>query len=53
MRLFFVALFIIIATNIGANAIKQVNQMQDDKMSAFCKSVPIGASYDDVCKEFR
>ena len=40
-------------TVIGVNAINNVSDMQDAKMTRFCQSVPVGASYDEMCKEFR
>ena len=47
------SLVIIVGTTIGVNAINSVSQMQDAKMTRFCKSVPVGASYDEMCKDFR
>ena len=40
-------------TVIGVNAINNVSEMQDAKMTRFCKQIPVGASYDEMCKEFR
>ena len=53
MRFILVAVVISFGTMIGVNAINNVSQMQDAKMTRFCQSVPIGASYDEMCKEFR
>ena len=53
MRLTLAAFVIIIGAIIGTSAIQTVNQMQDSKLQRFCKSIPVGASYDDLCKDFR
>ena len=53
MRFILVAVVIGFGTMIGVNAINNVSEMQDAKMTRFCQSVPIGASYDEMCKEFR
>ena len=53
MRLILASLVIIFGTVIGCNAINAVSNMQDAKMSRFCKSVPIGASYDEMCRDYR
>jgi hypothetical protein len=53
MRLILAAFVIIIGTTIGVNAINSVSNMQDAKLSRFCKGVPVGSSYDDMCKDFR
>ena len=53
MRLFLSALVIIIGTAIGVNAINTVSQLQDAKQQRFCKQIPIGAGYDEMCKDFR
>ena len=53
MRFILVAVMISFGTAIGVNAINNVSEMQDAKMTRFCQSVPIGASYDEMCKEFR
>ena len=53
MRLFFLAVVVTFGTVIGVNAIDNVSNMQDAKMTRFCQSVPVGASYDEMCKEFR
>ncbi len=53
MRLFLASLVIIIGTTIGVNAINTVEQLQNDKLSRFCKQIPVGSSYDEMCKDFR
>ena len=53
MRFILVAVVISFGTVIGVNAINNVSEKQDAKMTRFCQSVPIGASYDEMCKEFR
>lgn len=53
MRIILVAFVVILGTNIGINAIRAVSTMQDSKMERFCKSVPVGASYDDECAKYR
>ena len=53
MRIILLAIVVTFSTVIGANAINNVSEMQDTKMTRFCKSVPIGASYDEICKDFR
>ena len=53
MRFILVAVVISFGTVIGVNAINNVSEMQDAKLIRFCQSVPIGASYDEMCKEFR
>lgn len=53
MRLILASMVVIFGTVIGVNAINAVSQMQDSKLSRFCKQVPIGASYDEMCKDFR
>ena len=53
MRFILVAVVISFGTVIGVNAIDNISEMQDAKMTRFCKSVPVGASYDEMCKEFR
>ena len=30
-----------------------VSDLQDAKQQRFCKQVPIGAGYDEMCKDFR
>jgi hypothetical protein len=53
MKIFFVALVVTFGTAIGVNAINMVSDMQDSKMTRFCKQIPVGASYDEMCKDFR
>ena len=53
MRFILVGIVIIVGTTIGVNAINSVSQMQDAKMTRFCKSVPVGANHDEMCKDFR
>ena len=53
MRFILLAVVISFGTVIGVNAINNVSEMQDAKLMRFCHSVPIGASYDEMCKEFR
>ena len=53
MRFILVAVVISFGNVIGFNAINNVSEMQDAKMTRFCKSVPVGASYDEMCRDFR
>ena len=53
MRFILLAFVVTFGTVIGVNAINNVSEMQDAKLIQFCQSVPIGASYDEMCKEFR
>ena len=53
MRLFLVALVVIIGANIGINAIRSISNIQDARTQRICKQLPIGASYDEMCKDFR
>jgi len=53
MRIILVGIVVVFGTMIGVNAIEGVSNLQDSKMTRFCKSAPIGASYDDICKDFR
>jgi hypothetical protein len=53
MRLALVAIVVFVGSIIGCSAINAVSDMQDSKMSRFCKQVPIGAGYDDVCAKYR
>ena len=53
MRLILAGFVIAVGAVIGLSAINTVSQMQDAKLSRFCKQVPIGASYDEMCKDFR
>ena len=32
---------------------EKIQKEEDVKMTRFCQSVPIGASYDEMCKELR
>ena len=51
MRFILVAVVISFGTVIGVNAINNVSNMQDAKMTRFCKQIPVGASYDEMCRE--
>ena len=53
MRIILVSFVVVIGTMIGVNSITTVSKLQDSKMTQFCKSVPVGASYDDMCKDYR
>ena len=53
MRFILLAVVISFGTVIGVNAINNVSDMQDAKMTRFCKQIPVGASYDEMCREFR
>ena len=53
MRIILLGVVVSFSTVIGVNAINNVSDMQDAKMTRFCQSVPIGASYDEMCREFR
>lgn len=53
MRLALAFIVIIFGTLIGYNAINAVSKMQDAKMTQMCKQLPVGASYDKMCKDFR
>ena len=53
MRIILLAVVVTFGTMIGVNAINSVSKMQDAKMTRFCKQVPVGASYDEMCKDFR
>ena len=53
MRIILLAVVVSFGTVIGVNAINNVSDMQDAKMTRFCQSVPIGASYDEMCRDFR
>lgn len=52
MRIALAFLIIIVGANLGINAINAVSNMQDAKLSRFCKSIPRGASYDDICSPY-
>ena len=53
MRIALLAIVVGFGTLIGMSAIDTVSDMQDTKMRRFCKSVPVGASYDDMCSQYR
>ena len=53
MRIFLASIVVIIGTTIGVNSINAVSNMQDAKMTRFCKSIPVGASYDEMCRDYR
>lgn len=53
MRIILLAFVIIIGANIGINAISTVSKIQDAKTERLCKSLPTGAGYDEMCKEYR
>jgi len=53
MRITLLAFVLFFGGLIGVNAITSVSRMQDNKMARFCKQVPIGAGYDDVCAKYR
>jgi len=53
MRIILLAVVVTFGTAIGVNAINMVSDMQDSKMTRFCKQIPVGASYDEMCKDFR
>jgi hypothetical protein len=53
VRLILVAIVVIVGANIGISAVNKVSQFQETKMTRFCQSVPVGASYDEVCRDYR
>ena len=53
MRLTLAAFVIVIGAMIGTTAIQTVNELQNAKLQRFCKSIRQGASYDEMCKDFR
>jgi|TARA_B100000085_G_scaffold160610_1_gene146063 uncharacterized protein (DUF4213/DUF364 family) len=53
MRIFLAAIVVIIGANIGINAINAVSNIQDERQQRFCKQVPVGAGYDEMCREYR
>jgi len=53
MRLILASLVIIIGTAIGVNAINTVSNIQNERTQRLCKQLPTGASYDEMCKDFR
>lgn len=50
MKFFLLALVVTFGT---AMSVVSINDEQDAKMTRFCKSAPVGASYDEMCKDFR
>jgi len=53
MRFALLGIVLVVGTIIGVNAIGTVSDIQDRKMTRLCKSVPVGAGYDEMCREFR
>lgn len=53
MRISLVILVVILGTNLGINAIRSISNIQDAKLQRLCKQLPHGASYDEMCKDFR
>jgi len=53
MRLTLATLVIVFGAMIGTAAIQTVNGFQNEKLQRFCKQIPHGASYDEMCKDFR
>ena len=53
MRLALTFLVVVLGANIGINAIRAVNDMQDSKLERFCQQIPVGASYDEMCARFK
>ena len=53
MRVAFAFIIVIIGANIGIGAINFVSKMQDTKMTRLCQSAPVGASYDEMCRDYR
>jgi hypothetical protein len=53
MRLILLAFVVIFGSIIGTSAINTVSNLQDAKLQRFCKQVPQGASYDEMCARFR
>ncbi len=53
MRLFLASLVLVIGAAIGVNAINTVEKMQNDRMQRLCNSLPTGASYDEMCRDFN
>jgi len=51
----FILLGIVLTSGIfiGTRAINAVSDMQDAKMARFCKTIPVGASYDDICAKYK
>ena len=53
MRIALLSVVVFFGSVIGVNAISAFTDMQDARMTRFCKSVPLGASYDDTCSKYR
>jgi uncharacterized protein with ACT and thioredoxin-like domain len=53
MRLILVAIVLLCGGIMGLRAIEAVSQLQDAKLERFCKQIPVGASYDEVCADYR
>ena len=53
MRVALLGFVLVIGGMIGHSAIDSVNKMQDAKLERFCKQIPAGASYDDICADYR
>ena len=53
MRIILLTVIVTFGTIIGVNAINNVSEMQDANMTKLCKSLPVGASYDIMCEDFR
>ena len=53
MRLILLAFVVIFGSIIGTNAITSFSNLQDAKQQRFCKQIPVGAGYDEMCARFR
>ena len=53
MRIALAVFVIIIGAMVGTSAIQTVNELQNAKLQRLCKQLPHGASYDEMCKDFR
>lgn len=53
MRIILLGVMLVCGSIIALRAIETVDELQDSKMTRFCKSVPVGASYDDICAKYR
>ena len=53
MRIALLSVVVFFGSIIGVNAINAFTDMQDARMTRFCKSVPLGSSYDDTCSKYR
>ncbi|AOV61527.1 hypothetical protein BOW92_gp190 [Synechococcus phage S-WAM1] len=53
MRFALLGFVLVIGGMIGVSAVDSISKMQDAKLERFCKQIPVGASYDDVCAEYR